>query len=171
MIEAGAYWGFYSLWFASVIPFAKCYLIEPSHSKLQVGIQNFKRNGCDADTLQAYVGCSPGIWKNGVPIITIDDYCKEKIINFVTILHADIQGAEFEMLEGAGSMLASGKIGYVFISSHSSKLHYQCMDYLRSNDYDILASADLGETYSVDGLLVACSNRLSSTLTIEISKR
>ena len=171
MIEAGAYWGFYSLWFASVVPFPKCHLIEPSHGKLQVGIRNFKQNGFDAEFLRAYVGAKKGRNANGHLVVSVDDYCRKKKIEHVTILHADIQGWEYEMLEGSKSMLANGKIGYIFISSHSNKLHYQCIDYLKSHGYDILISADMDETYSVDGLLVARYQNLPGPRNVAISKR
>lgn len=171
MIEAGAYWGFYSLWFASVIPFAKCYLIDANHGKLQVGMRNFKRNGFDAEFLRAYVGAKEGRNEQGCPVVTIDDYCKNMRIDHVMILHADIQGWEYEMLQGASSMLADEKIGYLFISSHSNELHYQCIDFLMSNGYMILVSVDIDESYSVDGLLVACSKDLSGAQNLVISKR
>src|SRR5262245_7532451 len=37
MVEAGAYWGFYSLWFCQVVEEARVYLIEPSEENLAVG--------------------------------------------------------------------------------------------------------------------------------------
>lgn len=44
MIELGAYWAYYSLWFASEIKGARNYLIEPDSKRLEVGRKNFKLN-------------------------------------------------------------------------------------------------------------------------------
>ena len=44
MIELGAYWAYYSLWFASEIKGAKNYMIEPDPRNLEVGKKNFELN-------------------------------------------------------------------------------------------------------------------------------
>ena len=41
MLECGAYWGFYSMWFKKKVPKARVWLIEPDSANIQVGKQNF----------------------------------------------------------------------------------------------------------------------------------
>ncbi|HJN11214.1 MAG: hypothetical protein QGG09_13435 [Pirellulaceae bacterium] len=45
ILELGAYWAFYSMWFAKVVPNARCYLVEPRQKNLRVGKANFATNG------------------------------------------------------------------------------------------------------------------------------
>ena len=49
-----------------------------------------------------------------VPVITIDDFCKENNINHIDILKIDTQGFELEILKGAKSMLEENNIGLLY---------------------------------------------------------
>ena len=173
MLELGAYWGFYSLWFAQEVAAADCHLLEPHPANIRSGKINFKLNERAATFSQAYVGPSDDTADDGVPVVTVDSHCRMQPIDHLAILHADIQGAEVDMLCGAAVMLADRRIDYVFISTHSNALHYECIDILNSHEYTILASADLDETFSVDGLIVARSPHLAapSKLTISLKPR
>ncbi|WP_158633564.1 FkbM family methyltransferase [Tautonia sociabilis] len=153
MLELGAYWGFYSLWFHKEVPQARCFLVEPDPTYLACGRANFRLNGARADFTNALVGPKPA--GGPVPVVTVDAFCDCKGIDRLAVLHADIQGAERDMLDGADRMLRSGRVDYVFISTHSAELHRDCLDRLRSLGFAILASADLHESYSVDGLIAA----------------
>ena len=90
MIELGAYWAFYSMWFKKEVNNASCYMIEPDEQKLICGKENFKLNGMDGFFVKGKIGYDDGI--------RVDDFIKEKKLGFVHILHSDIQGAELEML-------------------------------------------------------------------------
>ena len=68
-------------------------------------------------------------------------------------------------------MLGKKAADWVFISTHSNALHRECQDILRSYGYIIMASADLDETYSSDGLIVAKGHAGLEPATIEISKK
>ena len=171
MIELGAYWGFYSLWFAKEVPDARCYLVEPSYTCMLSGKQNFKRANQNAAFTQAYVGSEKGISLDGTDIICVDDYCRKHALDKVDILHVDIQGAEEMMLKGAETMLKARKVDYIFISTHSNWLHSNCVQALKDFGYEILASANMDDSYSGDGLIVARSPLLTDPLTIEISQR
>jgi len=82
---------------------------------------------------------------------------KKKNINYVDILHSDIQGYEYEMLSDIVPLLKENKIKYLFISTHSDDIHYKCIDLLKNNNYRIIASADFDtETFCYDGIIVAC---------------
>jgi len=147
IIELGAYWSFYSMWFYKEVRNALCYLIEPDANNLEIGKRNFELNNLKGDFI---------LGKIGEDSIKIDNFLKDRSIKHVDILHSDIQGAEFEMLLGAKESIVESKIKYFFISSHSQELHYKCFDFLKRHGYIIIASADFDkQTYCYDGVLVA----------------
>ena len=171
MLELGAYWGFYSLWFAQQVTAADCHLLEPHPTNIRSGQINFKLNNCTAIFDQAYAGASDTTADDGVPIVTVDSHCRRSGITHLAVLHADIQGAEADMLRGATSMLTEHNIDFLFISTHSNQLHDECIGILNSHGYIVLASADLDETYSVDGLIVARGPHVTMPQELTISKK
>jgi hypothetical protein len=78
------------------------------------------------------------------------------------VLHADIQGAELDMLTGAAAALSAKRIDYIFISTHD-ECHVPSIERLRSHDYRILAEHSIAESSSADGLIVAVSPTLDLT--------
>jgi hypothetical protein len=171
MLELGAYWGFYSLWFARSVKGAKCFLVEPDYACLQSGKGNFARAGQPAQFTQAYVGSSDGVNLDGTDILCVDGHCSRQGISHLNILHSDIQGFEVGMLQGAAGMLKARAVDYVFISTHSNPLHSECIERLREHGYRILADANLDESFSGDGLIVACSPAIDAPERLEISHR
>jgi len=161
MVEAGAYWGFYSLWFCQALNDARVFLIEPDAENLATGQSNFQLNGCRGDFTRAYIGKGPGTYADGTAVVGIESYLAEKRLAHVHLLHADIQGAEVEMLAGARHVLAARSVDYLFISTHNLNLHQQCAEMLREHGYRVLASVDTEESHSLDGVLVACSPELN----------
>ena len=171
MLELGAYWAFYSLWFAQEITDADCYLLEPHPTNIRSGQINFQLNQRTATFNQAYVGAVDSAAEDGIDVVTVDSHCQHRGIDRLAVLHSDIQGAEADMLRGAGRMLAAGDIDFLFISTHSNELHAECIRILQSHGYSILASADLEQTYSVDGLIVARGPRVFLPAELAISKK
>ena len=171
MLELGAYWGFYSLWFAQTVAESRCYLVEPSFAALRSGKENFRRVGREAHFEQAYIGACDGFAPDGKPVVNVDGFCRRNRIEQVTILHADIQSSEADMLAGAREMLTNKRVDYVFISTHSNALHRACIDALVAYEYVILASADLDESYSVDGIIVAKAGHIAQPQTLTISHK
>jgi hypothetical protein len=148
MIELGSYWAFYTIWFNKMIKNAKNYCVEPDLVCLKTGMQNCILNNVIADFTHAFVG------KGHLNIAT---FAKSKGIDYIDILHSDIQGYEMEMLDDIGELLDECKIRYLFVSTHSDKLHYDAIDFLKAHNYRIIASADCDtETFCYDGIIVAC---------------
>lgn len=169
MIELGSYWAFYSLWFQAVLKGARSFCVEPDPENLDFGQQNFRANGRIGDFTRAYVGAELA---NGTPpTISVDTFLREKGIGHVDILHADIQGHELDMIRGAQQTLGRGAVDYIFISTHHNFLHYRCIDELKNAGYAILAEADLLETCSTDGLIVAGRHGLPRLDPIAITPR
>ena len=177
MIELGAYWGFYSLWFNQFVKKPKNYLIEPIPNHIQLGKDNFEINNAEADfthgSICPYVDnfCKFKPSKN-TPIINIDDFVKNKGIEFIELLHCDIQAAEYSMFMGAKETFANKKVKYVFISTHNDPLHSKCTKFLIDNGYEIIASANVAkQSFSGDGIIVARLKELDGVQPIELSDK
>jgi len=169
MMELGAYWSFYSMWFLQNFPKADCFMVEPEKENLFYGKRNFQLNQMKGKFIQAGIGKKLDHNNN---IITVDSICKQNKIEFLDILHSDIQGYEYEMLLGSEKLLSEKKVGYVFISTHSNELHEQCYNLLK-NKYNmhLVASANLDESYSWDGILVMKNIDYPGIDTVKISKK
>jgi hypothetical protein len=53
--------------------------------------------------------------------------------------------------------LKSCAIDFCFISTHSNKMHLDCLEFLRRYHYRILVDANLDQSYAEDGLIAASS--------------
>lgn len=169
MLELGAYWSFYSMWFNSEVKNANNYLIEPED--INSGKTNFKLNKMKGNFTKAYISDKSSDNTTGIPTVCVDDFMREKKIKFIDILHSDIQGYEFKMLIGSEKLLDQKQVGYLFISTHSNELHYQCMEYLKLKGYAMVCSYDMTESYSSDGLLVFKNPNYKGLETINVSKK
>lgn len=147
MLELGAYWGHYSMWLKQRHPNAQVHLVEPDDRRIAVGRANFARNRFDGCFTQGFVGRDR---------LTVDGYMAEAIIDQLDILHADIQGYEAEMLEGAHAALTRRAIARVFVSTHSQTLHSTVIARLRTHGMRIEVDADFDAgTTSFDGFVYA----------------
>lgn len=170
MLELGSFWAFYSMWFAHEVRNARCIMIEPDPHKMNFGKLNFKLNDLKGTFRLGYIDKVTDL-KPGIPILSVDHLIKEYNIDFLHVLHSDIQGFELNMLKGASKALKEQKIGFVFISTHSNQLHDECTKELLGYDYQIVSSANLDESYSWDGLLVAKKKNFTNLDHLDISKR
>ena len=143
MIELGSYWAFYTIWFNTFIKNAKNYCIEPDRRKLNIGKQNCELNNVKSDFTQAEINKK----------FKLSNFVQEKGIETIDILHCDIQGAELNMLQDIVPLLKEKRIRYLFISTN--KKHYDCIKLLEENEYRIIASANLEETFCYDGVIVS----------------
>ena len=150
MIELGSYWAFYSIWFNKTIKNANNYCIEPDIKNLEIGKVNCNINNVIVDFTNAFIGNNA---------LKITDFIKDKKIDYIDILHSDIQGNEYEMLCDIVPLLDLKMIRYLFISTHSDDLHYKCIELFKKHNYRIICSADFNtETFCFDGIIVACHN-------------
>jgi len=169
MLELGAYWSFYSMWMLQEFPETTCYMVEPEKENLFYGKKNFQLNNMNGTFVHAGIGKEPSLYNN---IVTVDGICQKKKIEFLDVLHSDIQGYEYEMLQGSEKLLSEGRVGYIFISTHSNELHEQCYELLLNKyKFQLIASANLNETYSWDGVLVMKNPTYEGINQVEISKK
>lgn len=182
MIELGSFWAYYSMWFHRQVQNPQTYMIEPLPKNLAHGQNNFKLNGLDGTFIQARIGrvSQAKVRHEGddddltivmVPQINVDDFLDQQNIDYVHLLHADIQTAEYEMLLGCEQAINAGKIGYIFISTHTGKLHRQCLRHLRDKGFTIIAEHSMKESYAIDGLIVGAANHIKHPKQVSISKR
>ena len=170
MLELGSYWAFYSMWFHHSVEGARCFMVEPDPYKMNFGQLNFALNNVSGTFIKSLIaGHSRPL--DTPPTSTVDEIMMHQSLDHLAILHADIQGYEYEMLQGAHHTLTYQKVDFVFISTHSNELHDQCLETLISYRYEIVAEANLEESYSWDGLIVSRSPKAINMPVIDIAKR
>jgi len=170
MLELGSYWAFYSMWFASIVPSARCIMVEPDPHKMNFGKLNFKLNGLSGSFDAGFINDKTDLFP-AIPTYSVDYLLGKHRVTHLNILHSDIQGFELAMLTGAQKALQQGVIDYFFISTHSNKLHEDCIARLLESNYRIVCEANLDKSYSVDGLIVAKRKDAVGPDDIFISKR
>lgn len=172
MLELGAYWGFYSLWFAGAVKGARCILVEPRKVNLHLGRANFRLNGHKAEFVQAGVGAKSGERTRSLgAMVCVDDLVEQRGLDKIDILHCDIQGYEGDMLKGAVRTLGARKVRFIFVSTHSQALHTECRARLKGFGFEIIADADLDGTYNFDGILVGQLPGIDGPGPVAISQR
>ena len=172
MIELGSFWGYYSMWFKSQIKDPINLLVEPMY--IDEGIQNFKINNLKgAKFIKACVGekyIKDFEFKQiddrdannvkerivSIPQVTLDTLIVDNHLEYVDIVHVDIQGYEIDMMKGAKESLKNMNIGYFFISTHSPLIHLKVKDILKIYGYKLINDFSPRESYTSDGCIVAC---------------
>ncbi len=170
MMELGSYWAFYSMWFARTVPTARCIMVEPDPHKMNFGKLNFKLNGLAGSFDLGFID-DESRPDARIPTYAVDYLMEKHHVQHLHVLHSDIQGYELAMLKGARKSLQRGVIDYVFISTHTNKLHRECIDHLAGYGYRVVCDANLDESFSVDGLIVAKRSGAPGPDTLAISKR
>lgn len=171
MLELGSYWAFYSLWFYTAVSDPTCICVEPVQENLRIGRENFALNHAEGRFIHAFVGASECHRSDGGRVVSVDGLVSEFDLDRIDILHADIQGAELDMLVGSERAFRRGLVDFVFISTHSRQRHSDCLRFLEDRGFSVLAEANVDESYSVDGLIVARDGRRPSMSPIPISKK
>ena len=151
MIELGSYWAHYSMWFLKKFPNAECFMVEPDKKALNAGYSNFKNNNfLNGQFIHSKVS------NDG---FKIDLFANKKKLKKVSILHSDIQGWELEMLDGAKNFLTQQIADYIFLSTHSQKIHEEAKQKLESFGYFLEISSDFdNHTTSYDGFILATAS-------------
>lgn len=169
MVELGAFWGFYSLWFSKEVPDARCFLVEPVWANLNAGRLNFALNGSSATFIHGFAGAKYRKQPFQAPVLSVDWLMQERGLERIHVLHSDIQGFERQMLDGAVKAVEQDRIDWIFISTHSNELHRECSAWLEERGWKIVADANLDDSYSVDGLIAAHRPGLSAPAIAPIS--
>ena len=171
MVELGAYWAFYSMWFCQRVPSARVHMVEPAEANLRFGQQNFHANGFRGHFTRALVGAAPSAEGATERMVCVDELMAEHNLSHIDLLHSDIQGFELDMLHGAKRALSERRITWFFISTHSDELHAQCEAHLAGTGNVTVASVPPSESYAVDGILVARAADAPDIGTLALSRR
>lgn len=174
MLELGAWWSYYSMWFLKAIKDSKAICCEPDPDNLNAGKANMALNGFSSETDFVFYPTAAGSEdgkiinfitekkiKIKVPIRTVDSILDERKIDQLDILHMDIQGAELAALKGARKSIQSGKIRFLFVSTHhylisnDPLMHQKCLDFIIDHSGYIISAHTVAESCSGDGLIVA----------------
>ncbi|MCG5510659.1 FkbM family methyltransferase [Ectothiorhodospira lacustris] len=147
MLELGAYWGHYSSWFKCICPDSRVILVEPDENNFMSGCYTFNKNALQGEFIRDFVGKDS---------FTVDKFLVRSSIDKLDLLHADIQGYELEMLDGASKSLHNGSISYVMVSTHSERLHSDVLLFLERCHYRIEVSSSFEwHSTSYDGFIFA----------------
>lgn len=150
MIELGAYWGHYSMWFKKEFPDSRAILVESESANLECGQFNFDLNGYEGEFI------NQAVCKNQ---FEIDKFLLKEDIHKLEILHSDIQGHEVEMLKCTSKSLNKKIINYLFISTHSEEIHSEVSEIIESHNYRIEVSSSFEtHTTSFDGFILATNS-------------
>lgn len=185
MVELGAFWAYYSMWFQRSLPGGTTLMIEPDPNNIEVGRRNFELNGLDGTFLQAAVGGDHGgeMWlpceSDGrvrkVPTVTLEGLMAEHDLPMIDLVLCDTQGAEASVLETARPALAQGKVRFLVLSTHHQVFsgdpltHQRCLAILNELGASIVAEHSVAESCSGDGLIAASMNPRDRDFTVSVS--
>lgn len=186
IIELGCFWAFYSLWFAHSIPQSRVVLSEPDPAHLELAKANFAHNGFSecATFTQACAGFdrqysiyleSKGETQS-VQGKSVGTLLRENNVEYLDILHMDVQGAECDVLETIHDDGLRDKVRFIFVSTHHHSIsgdpltHERCMHQLVSIGANIICEHTVEESFSGDGLIVASLSALDEGFEVPISR-
>ena len=183
MVELGAFWAYYSLWFQAAFPQGRSFMYEPDAAHLAIGQRNFAKNGFTGHFEIAAAGLDGSATffdetqnrTSDVTTKSVATICRERDIDFLDLLHMDVQGAELNALVGAEPLIAEGKLRFVFVSTHHHLIsgdpltHQKCLHWLSAHGAHILCEHTVNESYSGDGLIVASFMKEDSDRQIPVS--
>lgn len=79
-----------------------------------------------------------------VPVVSVDDYCKDNDIEHIDLIKTDTEGYELHVLRGANRMFTSGRISFVLVELFFMQ-HFNGQDeahdiiaYLKANHFDLV---------------------------------
>ena len=170
MIELGGFWSYYSLWFLLNQPRRRAVVIEPEPTHLAIGAANAALNNLAPVFKPGFAGASfaPELafesevsGKLSLPRYSVEHLMQEQSWAKLTLLHLDVQGAEFEVVESCRNLFKAGLVDWVFVSTHAHQIsgdpltHQRCLAAIRESGGIIEADHDVHESFSGDGLIVA----------------
>ena len=185
MIELGAFWSYYSLWFSQSIPSAQLVCVEPDPNNLAIGERNMKLNDKTAIFISAAISdssrppapfsCESDGQDRLIPTENLESIMANSGVKRVDLLLLDIQGAELSTLEGAQSAISRGDVRFVVVSTHHQIIsgdpltHQKCLEFFYNNDAHIIAEHTVSESFSGDGLIAVSFDERDSDLIADIS--
>lgn len=151
MVELGAYWGHYSMWMKKKKLRVRTCLVDELAENLESAMYNFAQNGLSGEFRVERIASDARRLGQLLDIWGIDA---------LDLLHSDIQGAEVDLLRDEADLLGSGRVGTIFLSTHSNPIHAECSEILESRGYRIEVSSDFDtHSTSYDGFILATNRK------------
>jgi len=171
ILELGSFWGYYSMWFSKEFPDSQIVCVEPDPMHLEIGKQNFSRNGIQGHFVNAQIGdkndfnssflCASDGANRQVETLSFSGVLDRTDLEFVDLVHADIQGSEIALLLDLPNVLKSKKIRFILVSTHDLTItgvpttHQDSLRILKENGAYIIVEHSVSESYSGDGFILA----------------
>lgn len=170
MIELGAWWSFYTLWFLKDRPGRAAVALEPDPERRALGVANAARNGLAPRFVDGFAGATSAPAERfaldsgagiTIPRRTVAELMALAGWERLDLLHCDAQGAELDVLESCAGLLREGRIGTVVVSTHHHSItgdpltHQRCLAFVEECGGTVFAEHDVHESYSGDGLIAA----------------
>lgn len=184
MVELGAWWAYYLLWFKHRFPAAVAIGVEPDLPFLELGRRNAALNGLELDLVHGVVGPSPGTTMafraaSDFALHEVEQYSLAQLLEraglerFDVVL-ADIQGAEHDLVATSAPLLAEGKVRFLVVSTHDLEFsgrattHQEICAQLRDLGGHLIAEHSVSESFSGDGLVAVSFDDDDADFTVEI---
>lgn len=185
MIELGSWWAYYALWFARETG-GSVVALEPDPFCLEVGKRNFELNDLSARFVHGAIGDAPGapmsfFEERTSRVTTVPSYDLASLMDAValervSLLLADIQGAETPLLARARQLLEARRVRFLVLSTHHHSMsgspvtHQDARDLLEACGAHVVAEHTVGESFSGDGLIAAAFEDRDSDLSVRVSR-
>lgn len=173
IVELGAFWSYYSLWYLNEIPGSRAIGVEPDPNNLNIGQRNAALNDLEDRCvyLQAWVGGSETT--NATLVCESDNVARTlRSVDFdavvrmaegqqIEMLHIDAQGAETPFLRSIEAGIAQRSVRFLCVSTHHSSIsgshttHVDCLQAIRNAGGCVLVEHNVEESFSGDGLILA----------------
>ena len=167
--DVGAHVGYYTV-LASILvgEGGRVVCFEPLPVNLHDLRRHLQMNGCDNVTvveacvadrsgvcrLETRTGTGTGhISESGgltVPMVSLDALASEEALPVPNCMKIDVEGAEYLVLQGAQSVIASAQ-PMIFLSLHGDELRKKCVEFLRERGYELrpIVGAQLSEATEI----------------------
>lgn len=185
MVELGAFWAYYSLWFRQVLPGARTVMVEPDPRNLDVGRLNFLLNDADGEFVRAAVGAPHGAedWftcesdgrRRRMRLVTLPGLLEERELDRVDLVLCDAQGGELQLLRHAEDVLRAGRVRFLVISTHHHSIcgdpliHQRCLALLRGLGAHVIAEHSVSESCTGDGLIAVSMDPRDGDLHVPVT--
>ena len=170
MLELGAYWSYYTLWFKKLCPDQRrAIALEPVPEYLEMGKENARLNQLHVEFINGLIGdvsiravpFNHGSQKLEVRQYTLSEIFEVMKIDHLDLLHCDAQGAELAVILSSAALFRQNRIRFGVFSTHHHNIskdpltHQRCLAALVELGGRIIVEHDVNESYSGDGLIVA----------------
>lgn len=171
MIEVGAFWSYYTLWFLHDCPGQRRGIgIEMDPRHIEIGRRNAALNGLDITLVQGRIGAEDAApaefdtessGPQRMPTFGLEGLLREAEAERADLLLCDAQGGEIDLLAGMRTAVQAGRVGVLVMSTHHHAItgdpltHQRALAMIADLGGVVRLEHDVAESFSGDGLIVA----------------